>query len=76
MLQVDESNVEEKDIELVMQQANVSRSKVRSFLSTPTADNIGNDCIFYLPLNMKPHTFEMLGGDLRRDYHHSNVQNF
>lgn len=27
-LQVDESKVEDKDIELVMQQANVSRSKV------------------------------------------------
>lgn len=29
-LQVDESGVEEKDIELVMQQANVTRSKVSS----------------------------------------------
>lgn len=31
-LQVDDSSVEEKDIELVMQQANVSKSKVCYYL--------------------------------------------
>lgn len=35
LLQVDDSKVEEKDIELVMQQANVSRSKVSTHLLAP-----------------------------------------